>query len=114
MQGIMKNILLTGLAAASLLLSGCQDKLEEDFYNPENYQAPEDKLAAGLFTKTLYEWQVYVQDYGEWWWSLTGAGVTAYAQVGVRPTTQNYAGIYQDFEDVTTGNGFSADNGIRK
>ena len=34
MQGIMKNILLTGLAAASLLLSGCQDKLEEDFYNP--------------------------------------------------------------------------------
>lgn len=42
MQGIMKNILLTGLAAASLLLSGCQDKLEEDFYNPENYQAPED------------------------------------------------------------------------
>lgn len=113
MQGIMKNILLTGLAAASLLLSGCQDKLEEDFYNPENYQAPEDKLAAGLFTKTLYEWQVYVQDYGEWWWSLTGAGVTAYAQVGVRPTTQNYAGIYQDFEDVTTGNGFSADNGIR-
>ena len=113
MQGIMKNILLTGLAAASLLLSGCQDKLEEDFYNPENYQAPENKLAAGLFTKTLYEWQVYVQDYGEWWWSLTGAGVTAYAQVGVRPTTQNYAGIYQDFEDVTTGNGFSADNGIR-
>ena len=55
MQGIMKNILLTGLAAASLLLSGCQDKLEEDFYNPENYQAPEDKLAAGLFTKTLYD-----------------------------------------------------------
>lgn len=109
----MKNILLASLAATTLLFSGCQDKLAEDFYNPEDYQAPEEKLASGLFTKTLYEWQVYVQDYGEWWWSLGGVGVTAYAQVGVRPTTSNYGGIYQDFADVTTGNGFSADNGIR-
>lgn len=109
----MKNFILSGLAIVAIILSGCESKLEDEFYNPETYQAPPEKLAAGLFTKSLYEWQVYVQDYGEWWWALGGTSVTAYAQVGVRPTTSNYAPIYQDFDDVTTGNGFSADNGIR-
>lgn len=109
----MKKIILSGLAALMLFSTACEDQLEKDFYDPEKYQAPPEQLAAGLFTETLYSWQVFVQDYGEWWWSLAGYGVTAYSQVGLRPLTNNYAGIYQDWPDVTTGNGFTANNGIR-
>ncbi len=101
------------MAAVALVLSSCQDKLEEAFYNPETYQAPPEKLASGLFTKTLFEWKVYVQDYGEWWWSLSGRNITAYSQIGLRPLTANYSSIFQNFEDVETGNGFTAENGIR-
>lgn len=114
----MKNTFLHKMASlflgALLLVSaGCQDILEREFKDPESYEAPPEELAGGMFTQTLYQWKVYVQDYGEWWWSLGGWGITAYSQVGLRPLTNNYAVIYQYMNEVESGDGFSADNGVR-
>lgn len=111
----MKKILTHSLIALlfTMTLWSCQDLLEKDFYNPEEYAASEDRLAAGLFTNTLYSWQIYVQDYGEWWWGLGGWSHTSYAQISLRPLIEGYAPFYEAWDDITTGNGFSADNNIR-
>jgi hypothetical protein len=109
----MKNInkvLLGCVTVVSFLCTSCQDTLKEQFFNPESYEAPSNKLGPGLFSQTLYSWQIYVQDYGEWWWALTGYNITAYAQVGVRVPVANYAGIYDYLPDLNETT--PADNNI--
>lgn len=109
----MKIKSLLYITLALFLGTACQDKLEEEFFNPEQYEASPEKLAPGLFTKTLYEGQIYLQDYGEWWWALGGWSAAAYAQVALPPLISDYAAYYQTFDDITTGNGFSADSNLR-
>ena len=68
-----------------LMFAGCQSELEKKFYDPEKYRAPENIVVPGLFAKTIYEWKIFIQDYGEYWWGLSGTGPAGYAQIGVRP-----------------------------
>ncbi len=97
----------------SVVLISCQDKLEEEFNNPNQYNADVNQMPAGLFTKTMYNWKIFVQDYGEWWWQLSGRSVTAYAQVGVVVPVSNYGSRYDNYNDVVNGQGFTDENGIR-
>ena len=60
----------TLILSVCLLFAGCQSELEEKFYDPEKYRAPENIVVPGLFAKTIYEWKIFIQDYGEYWWGL--------------------------------------------
>jgi hypothetical protein len=108
----MKKKLYTILFTIGLLVTACQSQLEEQFYNPEQYEAPEAVLMPGMFASTVYQWKIFIQDYGEYWWGLGGTGVAAYSQIGVRPMINNYTSIYNTWGDLN-GNGFSETNDVR-
>src|SRR5690606_21073259 len=79
------------------------------FPNPENYDKT-GNLFGGLFTKTLFTWKIYVQDYGEWWWEIAGSGamgVSSYSQIAHRYITDRYA-WYVDYDDLSGTNGFGS------
>ena len=97
----MKKIFIS-IFAACFLFAGCQSELEEKFYDPEKYQAPESIVMSGMFAKTVYQWKIFIQDYGEYWWGLSGTGPAAYAQIGVRPMI--YDAIYNNWTEITNWN----------
>lgn len=111
MKTINHKILII-LAMFGLLFGSCESQLEEQFYNPEQYQAPEETLMPGMFSNVVYQWKIFVQDYGEYWWGLGGWGITAYSQIGVRPMIANYDGIYNTWPDLN-GGGFDETNDAR-
>ena len=104
----MKKILI-GILTISFAFSSCQNKLEEAFPNPENYDKT-GNLFGGLFTKTLFTWKIYVQDYGEWWWEIAGSGamgVSSYTQIAHRYITDRYD-WYVDYDDLSGTNAFGS------
>lgn len=103
------NILIVGLL---FILGGCEDQLAREFNNPEQYEAPKEKIASGLFSNTLYSWKVYVQDYGETWWAQPVWSYIGYSQLSTIPLPRYY-GWYEAWEDVETGNGFSGSNQLQ-
>ena len=102
----MKKLLIT-ITVFALALSACQDVLEEEYKNPETVNPPEEKSVSGMFSGMLYQWQLFVKDYGEYWWQNSGWGIPNYAQVTHRYITDRYYPYYVDYADVVTGvNGF--------
>ena len=57
------------------VLASCQDVLEEEFQNPQQYVPNPDQLASGMFTNALLQYKFYIKDYGEYWWQLSGNGI---------------------------------------
>ncbi|MBJ6366910.1 SusD/RagB family nutrient-binding outer membrane lipoprotein [Snuella sedimenti] len=100
----MKKIML--LMFSLIVLSSCQDVLEEEFQNPQQYVPNPDQLASGMFTNALLQYKFYIKDYGEYWWQLSGNGMPSYAQISCRYITPRYS-WFIDYDDVTNGNGFS-------
>lgn len=100
----MKNIML--LIFSMFILWSCQDVLEEEFQNPQQYEPEPDQLASGLYTSALLQYKFYIKDYGEYWWTLSGNGIPNYAQISHRYITPRYSWLI-DYDDVTNGNGFS-------
>ena len=104
----MKKLLII-IAFFGLALSACQDVLEDEYKNPETVNPPEERSVAGMFSGMLYQWQLFVKDYGEYWWQNDGWGIPAYTQVAHRYITDRYFAYYVDYEDLETGvNGFQA------
>lgn len=104
----MKKIII-GILTLSLTFSGCQTRLEDAFFSPENYDKT-GNLFGGMFAKTLFTWKIYVQDYGEWWWEIAGSGamgVSSYSQIAHRYITDRYA-WYVDYDDLSGTNGFGS------
>ncbi|WP_018630405.1 SusD/RagB family nutrient-binding outer membrane lipoprotein [Niabella aurantiaca] len=102
----MKKILL-GLVIIPLLLSSCKKNLDSQFFNPENYDKT-GNLFGGLFTRTMFNWKIYVQDYGEYWWEIAGSGamgVLGYTQVAQRYITNRYD-WFGGYDDLSGTNGF--------
>ncbi|MBZ4189699.1 SusD/RagB family nutrient-binding outer membrane lipoprotein [Niabella beijingensis] len=102
----MKKILL-GLITMSLLFSSCKKNLDNEFFNPENYDKT-GNLFGGLFTRTMFNWKIYVQDYGEYWWEIAGSGamgVLGYTQVSQRYITNRYD-WFGSYDDLSGTNGF--------
>ena len=102
----MKKIIVIMLSI--IFLSACQDVLEEEFRNPQQYEPEPDQLASGLFTSTLIQGKFYVKDYGEYWWQLSGNGMPSYGQISTRYITPRYT-WFIDYDDLANGNGFSQD-----
>jgi hypothetical protein len=106
----MKKLFI-GMIAFSIALASCKKSLDEEFPNPEVYDQT-GNLFAGMFTKTLYSWKLYVQDYGEWWWDLAGTGgmgVAGYTQVSQRYITDRYA-WFATWDDLSGTSGFGSEN----
>jgi hypothetical protein len=106
----MKKILVC-LIAFSLVFSSCKKKLEDQFTNPENY-GNTGNLFAGMFSRTLYSWKLYIQDYGEWWWELAGTGsmgVAGYSQISHRYITDRYP-WFLEYDDLSGTNAFGSEN----
>ena len=99
----MKKIIL--LMLSMMIFWSCQDVLEEEFENPQQYEPEPDQLASGLFTNALLQYKFFIKDYGEYWWQLSGNGMPSYAQVSSRYITPRYS-WFIDYDDVTNGNGF--------
>lgn len=105
-MNLMKKLLIV-ITLLAMALSSCQDVLEDEYKNPETVNPPEEKSVAGMFSGMLYQWQLFVKDYGEYWWQNSGWGVPAYAQIAHRYITDRYYPYYVDYADVETGvNGF--------
>ncbi|MDO5979592.1 SusD/RagB family nutrient-binding outer membrane lipoprotein [Flavivirga spongiicola] len=100
----MKKIIL--LMLSMMIFWSCQDVLEEEFQNPQQYEPEPDQLASGLFTNALLQYKFFIKDYGEYWWQLGGNGMPSYAQISSRYITPRYS-WFIDYDDVTNGNGFS-------
>jgi len=104
----MKKLFII-IAVFALALSACQDVLEDEYKNPETVNPPEEKSIAGMFSGMLDQWQLFVKDYGEYWWQKDGWGIPAYTQVAHRYITDRYFAYYVDYADLETGvNGFQA------
>jgi hypothetical protein len=104
----MKKIIYLVILLLSINYS-CQDKLEDEYKDPNAIDPPKNKLVSGMWTAMTYRWKLYIRDYGEYWWQNDGWGISAYAQVNIRYITQRYAAYYADYADLETGvNGFQA------
>jgi len=90
-----------------LVFTACQKELEDQYKNPETVNPPADKVIAGMYTGMLYQWQLFVRDYGEYWWQNSGNGIPAYAQIAHRYITDRYT-WYSDYADIENGLGFDA------
>lgn len=99
----MKKIFL--FCFSVFLLSSCQDVLEEEFENPQQYNPEDDQLASGMFTNALLQYKFYIKDYGEYWWQFSGNGIPNYSQIAHRYITPRYS-WYIDYDDVQNGLGF--------
>src|SRR6478609_538222 len=100
----IKKIMLVVLSMTSLW--SCQDVLEKEFQNPQQYEPKSDQLVSGMFTSSLIQYKFYIQDYGEYWWQLSGNGIPSYAQISHRYITTPRYTWYIDYDDVVNGNGF--------
>src|SRR3546814_14257887 len=83
----MKKLINYKILVLTTLFFSCQSELEEGFINPESTNPPKEDLFGGMFTSMMYEWKIYVEDYGEWWWQMSGNGIPSYSQVAVRSIT---------------------------
>lgn len=87
-------------------LSSCKKDLEERFYNQDQLSEGVTDIVPGLFTRTISENKIFVQDYGEWYYLMSGGtSITGYAQLAQRYVTDRYA-WFGTYNDLTTGNGF--------
>jgi hypothetical protein len=76
-------------------LTGCQDRLQGEFQDPEKHAPKTEEVVPGMLTQMLYT-RFFVQDYGEWYygffWGLT---LTGYSQVAVRRPNPSEAGLFE-------------------
>ncbi|MGN6436011.1 MAG: SusD/RagB family nutrient-binding outer membrane lipoprotein [Agriterribacter sp.] len=87
-------------------LSSCKKDLEDRFYNPDQLSEGVTDIVPGLFSRTISENKIFIQDYGEWYYLMSGGtSITGYAQLAQRYVTDRYA-WFATYNDLTTGNGF--------
>lgn len=102
----MKIKILLYFLVGMVVLASCKKTLEDEFKNPDSYVPDESKTIAGMFAGMSYQWKIFVQDYGEMYWSLNGGtSVPGYIQISQRYVTPRYS-WFQTYDDLLLGNGF--------
>lgn len=100
-----RSILYIGLLAATVFTS-CKKDLENRFYNPDQLSEGVTDIVPGLFSQTITTNKIFVQDYGEWYYLLSGGtSITGYEQIINRFVSYRYD-WFSTYNDLTTGNGF--------
>lgn len=103
----MKKSYLYILLLAVTCFSACKKDLEDRFYNPDKLtSAINVDVVPGLFTALLTNNKIFVQDYGEWYYLLSGGtSITGYEQIAQRYVSYRYD-WFSNYNDLTSGNGF--------
>ncbi|HWK07435.1 MAG TPA: SusD/RagB family nutrient-binding outer membrane lipoprotein [Puia sp.] len=87
-------------------LTGCKKDLTNKFNNPDQLGSGVTDIVPGLFTNTVSNNKLFIQDYGEWFYLLNdGLGPTGYEQICQRYISYRYD-WFSAYNDLTTGNGF--------
>ncbi len=102
----MKRIIIGALALFTIGATSCKKQLDERFYNPDQLSEGTTDIVPGLFTQTISTNKIFVQDYGEWYYLLSGGtSITGYEQLAQRYVSYRYD-WFSTYNDLTTGNGF--------
>lgn len=101
----MKKVLLL-IIISVITVSSCKKDLEDRYYNPDQLRGGTSDIVPGLFTQLLTTNKIFVQDYGEWFYLLSGGtSITGYEQVCNRYISYRYD-WFSTYNDLNTGNGF--------
>ena len=93
----MKKILIY-ILIIPLVFGACNDRLDEDWQDPQIYQPQPEEVISGLFTH-MQKTRFFMKDYGEWYWYLSGwyssfMGITQLAEF--LPYSADYINIWAD------------------
>lgn len=101
----MKKLFLI-MSIGLFLFSSCKKELNSQFYNPDQLGSGVTDIVPGLFSQTISTNNIFVQDYGEWYYLLNdGLGPTGYAQLAQRYISYRYD-WFSSYNDLVSGNGF--------
>ncbi len=102
----MKRTSLYIVLLFTLGFGACKKDLTERFYNPDQLGEGVTDIVPGLFTNTISNNKLLVQDYGEWYYLMNdGLGPISYEQVTQRYISYRYD-WFSAYNDLTSGNGF--------
>src|SRR5690606_20298906 len=102
----MKHTFIYPSVLVAVGFASCKKDLEERFYHPDQVSEGLTDIVPALFTRTISENKIYVQDYGEWYYLLSGGtSITGYAQIANRYISYRYD-WFSSWADLTSGNGF--------
>lgn len=87
-------------------LTACKKDLANRFNNPDQLGTGVTDIVPGLFTNTISNNKIFIQDYGEWYYLLNdGLGPTGYEQICQRYISYRYS-WFSAYNDLVSGNGF--------
>lgn len=102
----MKRIYLYLAIATVSGATACKKDLADRFNNPDQLSPGTTDIVPGLFTQTISNNKIFIQDYGEWYYLLNGGtSITGYAQIAQRYISDRYT-WFSTYDDLTSGNGF--------
>jgi len=91
---------------AAVLFGSCKKDLENRFNNPDKLGSGVTDIVPGLFTSSITNNKLLIQDYGEWFYLMNdGLGPISYSQITQRYISYRYD-WFSAYNDLTTGNGF--------
>ena len=92
------------LIAGSIFSSCFDDRLSDEFKNPEKHNPFPEEIIPGMLTQML-KTRYFVLDYGEWWWTYNGGfGIPAYSQISIRRPHPSENGYWSEWH-LLDGNG---------
>lgn len=93
------------MLTAAGIFTGCQDRLQEEFQDPEKHAPRPEEIVPGMLTKMLGS-RFFVLDYGEWYYTFQGFSVPEYAQIALRrPHPAEVSGGYWSVFERLDGSG---------
>ena len=104
----MRKINSLILYATLILITGssCKKDLADRFNDPDRLSSGVTDIVPGMFTSTISNNKLFIQDYGEWYYLLNGGNsITGYEQVAQRFVSYRYT-WFSSYNDLTSGNGF--------
>ena len=94
--------------AGSIFIS-CDDRLAQEFQNPEKHNPKPEEIVPGMLTQMLNT-RYFVLDYGEWWWTYNGGfGIGGYSQIAVRRPHPSESGYWVDWGKLDGSGEFYTD-----
>lgn len=102
----MKRIFLYIAVFLTTGIVSCTKDLADRFNSPDQLGSGTTDIVPGLFTQTISNNKIFIQDYGEWYYLMNGGtSITGYEQVAQRYISYRYD-WFSSYNDLTSGNGF--------
>src|ERR1700712_4575768 len=96
------NSLLIFTALILVMGTSCKKDLSDRFNNPDQLSSGVTDIVPGLFTSTISNNKLFVQDYGEWYYLFNRYTIVTYAQIAERYISYRYT-TYSTYGDLLSG-----------